>query len=477
MKYIKKVIHIFLSFLLILSTVIVHPVEAWATLPNVPGGSTPNVPLPLLSIYETLRDGYNDGATPFDFIKESIKNSGFLSPEIPALSDLSSLDQYITGNAPDLKGDTPEDTAKNVSQFIVNNTTVSDNSVKINSNVKNFNNNLINNYIGNSGYITGYTCNINSNNIYSSYKNAILSFLEQYQNDYYVFIWNSGNYLAIVPKNEFYGVLSGQDSYLYTVDTNVLSDVGYQPQFRFYNGSYIENGTINSFTGIKALVKEKDSGSFDLNYVNIISNGSFPFPIYTNESNASHIRPFYYNNDVWTNYSNSEGDWTFTPTNINTVTYGDTVTYINDYHDTNNNYPDNSTVNTWIENTNEENITNNNNGNGGSGGDDSGGSGSDNDGPTDIFGWLKQLGAVLGSLIKGVGEFLTEIITGLVSAINSLLSGISDLIQNITESLPTVFMDFLGTLFSWLPDEWVALFSACIIFMLLWGIIKTIRGS
>ena len=490
MKYIKKVIHIFLSFLLILSTVIVHPVEAWATLPNVPGGGgTTYVPLPLVSLYETLRDTYHDGGTPFDFIKEAIKNSGFLSPEIPALKDLSSLDQYIGNNEPELKGDTPVDTAKNVSQFLVNNTQiVSDNSVKINSNVKNFNNNLINNYVNDHSPVYGYTFDLQqSTNIDSGFKVKLAGIIndntncvvlayrgngEQYNE---VFVYDNvglyglrvnaaGNsvlirmYMSyyeneIVVVKPFTASADNFKAYYYNgtdlVEEDITGEVNYVGYLSVLKDQYTTSGNFNnspvyfakSLTGIPVFNTFADMES----YINTVGVG---------------LSPYYYNNSVWEHFSSSTGDYTFSPTNINTVTYGDTVSYINDYHDTNNNYPDNSTVNNWINNTNEENITNNG---GGSGGDDSGGgSGSGSDG---IFDFLSDLGEVLGNLIKNLGQAITNII-----------KGISDLVTSIVTDLPTVFFDFIGAIFGWLPEEWVTLLSLSLAAMLIWGIVKVIRG-
>ena len=186
-------------------------------------------------------------------------------------------------------------------------------------------------------------------------------------------------------------------------------------------------------------------------------------------------QPYYYNNDVWQDFSSSSGDYTFSPSNINTVTYGDVTSYI-DNSNTENGYPPSiQDINIHIEDKDEENKDTSSGG--GSGDDDSGGSGGGIGSVGDIFGWLKQLGSVIASLIKGIGEFITEVVTGLVSALTDLLSGIGDLISNITETVPTAFMDWLGNLFSWMPEEWRALLSASLIFMLLWGIIKTIRGS
>lgn len=176
---------------------------------------------------------------------------------------------------------------------------------------------------------------------------------------------------------------------------------------------------------------------------------------------------YYYNNSVWQDFSNTTGDYTFSPSNINTITYGDTVSYINDYHDTNNNYPDNSNINNWINTTNNNNTSG---GGSGSGGDDSGGgsggggsgSGTGTDG---IFDFLSDLGSVLGNLIKNLGQAITNII-----------KGISDLVSSIVTDLPTVFFDFIGSIFGWLPDEWVTLLSLSLAAMLIWGIVKVIRG-
>ena len=190
MKHFKIFTSLLLTFILTLSVAVVDPVTVMATLPNVPGGGgTTYVPLPLVSLYETLRDTYHDGGTPFDFIKEAIKNSGFLSPEIPALKDLSSLDQYIGDNVPELKGDTLVDTAKNVSQFLVNNTQiVSDNSVRINSNVKNFNNNLINNYVNDNKINLFYACDLQASQQYFSSSGLldIINIMTDHPNCYYI---------------------------------------------------------------------------------------------------------------------------------------------------------------------------------------------------------------------------------------------------------------------------------------------------
>lgn len=184
-------------------------------------------------------------------------------------------------------------------------------------------------------------------------------------------------------------------------------------------------------------------------------------------------QPYYYNNQTWNNIRTSTGDYTFSPDNSNTISYNDALNYINSFNTENGYPPTVPDINIHIENKDDENKQPS--GGGGSGGDDSGGSGIGDIG--DIFGWLKALGSVIASLIKGVGEFVTEIMGGIVEAINTLLDGLSNIITTVTEAIPSVFMQFIQACFDWMPDEWISLLTASLLLMVLWGIIKLIRGS
>lgn len=443
-----------------------------------------------------LSNWVNQNSTWAGFMFDTALTSNYLTPSLV----YSVLPQSVKDTISD-STDESEILNKTI-DMILEGQSVSGNDITNNTNVNTFIKNISNQYVNDNKYYLGYSLDLQYYDLPSDINTFVqenddeLVFIKRHYNGYFVFTDN------ILNTNNYGFVYNSKGTEVYdTIPYNLNTFNRYPRGNPGYNNPYEDGVTVYFWqNGVFTHVTHR-AGNYNTAYENFYfmernytyRATDFDIPDWTNNWNClcvsyGHVKeipiygtkpllessergtmPYYYNNTVWQDFSSSTGDYTFSPTNINTVTYGDTVSYINDYHDTNNNYPDNSTVNNWINNTNEENITNNG---GGSGGDDSG-----SDSPSDIFGWLKQLGAVLGSLIKGVGEFLTEIVTGLVSAINNLLSGISDLIKNITESLPTVFMDFLGTLFSWLPDEWLALFSASIIFMLLWGIIKTIRGS
>ena len=174
---------------------------------------------------------------------------------------------------------------------------------------------------------------------------------------------------------------------------------------------------------------------------------------------------YYYNNDVWSDFSTTTGDYTFSSNNINTVSYGDIISYINDYNDENDKPPTTVIVNNYIEDKNIDD-------NGGSGGG-SGGSGSDDNGS--IFDWLKNLGKVLGDLIKGVGEFITEIIAGLVSALNDLMSSLSGLITDTLGSLTTVFSSIIDFVYAGLPDSVKGIMMLALTVSLLITVIQLVR--
>ena len=451
----------------------------------------------LNKVQQVIDQGYSYQDWLKDVTSMAFDNVGFLIDKTGIT--IQKINDAIHGSDNNMPSDM---TDQNAYDWIKENVSVSGNNVVFGDQFNNFIKNYETTYVNDNKYYLGYSLDLQYYDLPADINNFVqehddeLVFIKRHYNGYFVFTDN------ILNTNNYGFVYNSKGTEVYdTIPYNLNTFNRYTRGNPGYNNPYEDGVTVYFWqNGVFTHVTHR-AGNYNTAYENFYfmernytyRATDFDIPDWTNNWNClcvsyGHVKeipiygtkpllessergtmPYYYNNTVWQDFSSSTGDYTFSPTNINTVTYGDTVSYINDYHDTNNNYPDNSTVNNWINNTNEENITNNG---GGSGGDDSG-----SDSPSDIFGWLKQLGAVLGSLIKGVGEFLTEIVTGLVSAINNLLSGISDLIKNITESLPTVFMDFLGTLFSWLPDEWLALFSASIIFMLLWGIIKTIRGS
>lgn len=358
--------------------------------------------------------------------------------------------------------------------FILNNQTVSNNQIVNDNDINTFIKNNVSNYEDTTGYKIGYSFDL-TRNAQKFSSAAMLEALKQsvsgvhYPNWYCV--WSSGTSMCKVPKNNYSFLVtnnSNSNFYICTIYSNdswtTTPDTGDYEKYSWNanNGDYTTDNSLyrSQLAGLYIGKTKDDQGS--IGNPLIMTNGNYEIPVYTSLNSLKQYsvgqKPYYYNNDVWQDFSTSSNGYTWSPTNINTVTYGDVTNYVNDYHDTNNNYPDNSTVNNWIEETNTENITNNGGGSGGNGG----GSGSGSDG---IFDFLSDLGSVLGNLISNLGQAITNII-----------KGISDLVTSIVTDLPTVFFDFIGAIFGWLPEEWVTLLSLSLAAMLIWGIVKVIRG-
>lgn len=440
-----------------------------------------------------------------EYVKKSFDSVGFMIDETGVLIDkIKTAIHGVDNNFDDQTSDEDD-----IGQWIVDNTEVINGDVvfgdQYNAFIKEYNNN----YVEDNKISIWYTCDVQQSTprwLNAGFVSDFTTIEENYPN--YIYTVNrfdtASVYLIGVPQSpKIYGVLA------YVFDTD-------WEEFYFYRCNDI-NGVLSyepiTIRDSSLMVYEVDSQGHctllnDNSVVNFGYSDKTLYSYFTKQSgqscggdswqqypktfstNAAYIQtftsvnaldtyihsvgiglqPYYYNNQVWSNFvDNSSGDYTVTTSNVNTVTYGDTVSYINDYHDTNNNYPDNSTVNNWIETTN-----NNNNSGGGSGGG-SGGSG-DDPGGSGIVSILTALGKAIADLITGIAAFLAEVVGGLVEAITGLLDTLTDLITNFTESIPNIFSPLLGWLFDGLPEEFTAIIllglTACVIA----SIIKILRG-
>lgn len=112
----------------------------------------------------------------------------------------------------------------------------------------------------------------------------------------------------------------------------------------------------------------------------------------------------------------------------------------------------------------------------------SGGSGSSNDNSK----WWEKIGNALGNLIDGIIDVLSTVIEHLSDALLSvihLLTGYTDENGNVHEGLfgkllnlvNSGFNNFLASIFSWLPEEIVTLFTAVLVFGIFFGLLKMLR--
>ena len=377
-----------------------------------------------------------------------------------------------------------------VAQWIMDNTSVISGNVVYGDQYNSFIKNYSNTYMSNNGYYICYSYDVSQVSGWNLSSTQI-SFIQSNQSNYIVIVHPSRRsdtryaFITLVPKSlNLY--LYGQNSSGSYFMPYFCNSAGEKVNFSNLSGVKTYNGNLVQISNDEAY----NNSIFVTKYNNVFEGSVYSdfyctygyceqLIMYTSTSSigntlSSNSLPYYYNNTVWDNFEdNSTGDYVVDSNNINTVTYGDTVSYINNYYTENNNYPDNSTVNNWITNTNTENIENNNSGgddSGGGSGDDSGGSG------TGIVSILTALGKAIADLITGIVAFLAEIIGGLVEAITGLLDTLTDIITTFTESIPNIFSPLIGWLFDGLPEEFTAIIllglSACVIA----SIIKILRG-
>lgn len=356
--------------------------------------------------------------------------------------------------------------------------------------IKNYGNSIIEN----SGEYYAYTCDISKNvsgftdqNKY----NALKDFCEQYQSDNYIVNLNSLDYLVKMPKSEW-NFVGGRTIDQYTLGYNVsLYNNNWQkPRFcdlpsgyiyQYNNGTYTQ-GSFYSATQAETWLIAKNDG------ICLMSNswgGVRGAGVYTyhkvetvkvyqtlNDLKATSVgeAPYYITSN-WQDFTNS-GNTTYTvdSSNYNPVTYGDIVAYNQQYYDDHSYYPTTNTTQEWIDNIENHPMptptptpTPNPQDPNGNGGGSVSGNGSGNSG--NIFDWISDLGSVLGNLIKNIGNLIVSLIDSLVSVITT-----------ITEKIPNLFGDLLNFVFGGLPEEIRALIILGITCMVVYGIIKLIRG-
>lgn len=401
---------------------------------------------------------------------------------------------------------------------------------------------------GSQKFYTGYTLDLQRYSLGGMYTQELQNLINQYQEDYWIFMGSSGgsssNWKYFFVKKDkigfIYNNLVGDycyscsliDSFTFTDKLQNEGDSFYYT--KPYNGSLSvkmpysppnrlnfvpSSGTSNDMY-CKAVNQNKQFISSEIgigpsgpNHTFIVSYGKrYPLTIYSSLSlfaSVSRNESPYYESQIWKDFAGSSGTYTIDSNNLNQITYGDIVTYNNNYYDRNGQYPAMPDIQIYIDN-NDPDDNDSGGGSGGEGGQGGqggqgglGGSGgtanvTNNNNPTfnnnpnininlgfptvsgdtvsgngagssggvgNIFGFLSQIGKVIGELIKNIGQVLADILEGIVSVVSSLV-----------ESIPTVFGEFMGALIGWLPPELQALITLSITAMIIVGLIKLFRG-
>lgn len=414
-----------------------------------------------------------------------------------------------------------------------------DNSVTYNDNSREFLLSIVNEFLEENRYYYVYSNDIQYMEITSEGKRTLQQLVTSYQDNYDCFIgYESSNFhFWAVPKDAVSYIYTGTAYSGLTVVAKAYNSQTYhwnatkieglikytvsgsgtatQVDVPSYSNSNSDHsvGTNNFMVEKKAYRDDEyKASSTRAGIANTWRNGTFVtmdryeeklvFGSYLmmQEYNRGNL-PYYVNKTVYNNFTNSTGDYTVTYDNSNKATYNDVTNYIDNRHTETNNYPESPDIDDWIIRYNPSNPVINdptepNNPGSGSGGGASatanatngdvnvtvnnnhyfnfGGSVSDNSvsdndlgfgGSVWDFSWISSIGQTLGNLISNLG-----------SAISNLIRGIAEVLEGLVETIPTVFGDFIGMLLGWLPPELRALVTLGFVAMIMFGLVKVIRG-
>ena len=452
---------------------------------------------------------------------ETVTNRDYSNEDMPALravldltvlgimyslppSSSPSLEEYCKQYIADKNSENVDDISdEDVWDWASDNLTLnSNNTVTVSNDYRNYANYVNNQIINSSKFSYGYTINLSKHNVdflsnnYSDCYNGLKNICSTYQDNYFIGFGKLNKTGSYVPT--VFLVDKSNSCFVYYNNVNV-----YTPRVTFYSlndlPSLVNNGIAfkwfkytdnswNEFSPTNTSVPEVCVNKYsDYESLNLLSVNSRMFLIkyglpddimyYANttsllenfNSGIDDIKPYYYNNQIWNDFSNPESStsYVFDSSNSNNVTYGDIESYINSFNTENGTNPTLPQINNYIEQKNNQIINGSDDDSGGSGSGGSGGSGSggSDDDSGGIFDFLSNIGEVLGNLISNLSQTLAELISGVVEAISSVL-----------EAIPNVFTPLISYIFGWLPESVQALVVLGITAMIIIGIVKMIRG-
>lgn len=362
-------------------------------------------------------------------------------------------------------GDNGSDKSQDFAEAVVNNITISGDQININP----VGRQILNDYSSfieeNYGYKYFYAHDIQNDSIGNA-KSWLETKLMSYQRNSICTIgsWSSQLGLDVIPGQVLWIEDNSTTDYLTArpYSSNLVSLGGSGVEHYYFWGerssdSYqekTENTTYNTyykFVSSPTLGTWNDSGQLQ-------AWGQVGFYIFSNVEQFDGVQevgiPQYYTTSNWQDFSS-----TIDNSNSNNLTFGDITNYINSYNTENGSNPTPQQINIYIENNKDSGS-----GGGGSGGDSGGGSGGSGDGSS-IWDFLSRLGEVLGGLIKNLGNMLTSLIDSIVTIINDVIG-----------KIPQVFNGLLEVVFGGLPEDMRGIIILGITVMVVYGIIKVIRG-
>ena len=112
---------------------------------------------------------------------------------------------------------------------------------------------------------------------------------------------------------------------------------------------------------------------------------------------------------------------------------------------------------------------------------DGSGSGDDSDGSDFDLGFLGTIGRLIGSLITGLGNLITNILNGIVTAFmgedgnGGILGIVKNILNSLTGLISSDFSDFITSIFSFMPEELNTVLIAGFTIAIFIGVLRLVR--
>ena len=243
---------------------------------------------------------------------------------------------------------------------------------------------------------------------------------------------------------------SSGDIYLQMSCNNVAESNNDVSQTK-YDSTYVTPTTSSGAYQLRPFIVRGSTDRF-------ISFYSEPITIYKDNTVATQIKnhtysPSYNTTNTYNTYdsTSNSNETNFNTNNVDNSEQNNTTIY----NEQSENYTDNSYYNSennyYIDNSQvtENNTTIINN----YYGDNGGGSGGDDDDDDDDLIWTALLKAI-ADFFKKLGELIATVLTGIVEILTSILTAIGTIVTDFTG-----ITDFLGQIFAWLPSEIITLMT------------------
>ena len=528
----KRRLSVILSIILILN-LFVFDIPVKADVP-VPGYSE------LKELQQDIENGDNRTLNGIWKVLQPIGNAvGVIMNPIQTIEFIRDIVDPVGSSLPDYPSNgSNDDKANYISNYLIDNTTINDNSrnYTLNQNAKNLINSINQRYIDKVGLIYCHSFDINdapgkfaNRDLYLNTINLIkanphkLAFINTKTSSYWVSFVTDNDLMLIYSQDYTYnGVHYPKVSFYSASNWNQVNLYNKYPTFKYDNTNnvYVQatdyQAPTNKLVALTGGLPILGFNSTFSNYGYFVSvSGDQIIPVYASTSVAQSEsvghKSYYVNNTVNNNFKNSTGDYTVNNDNSNHATYRNVTNYVDNSITNTGKEPSPNEIEIYIENVLPNNPTPTptsipDNPSGGLGSSVSGNSGgtasasatANNSGVNvtvnnnhninfnvpGLSGNGTGSGSVSGNgngssnifdWISDIGSVIGDFIKNVGELIADVVKGITETITTILADIPNIISVLVEFVYGGLPDELKAIVTLGITTVIFVGVIKMMR--